>query len=57
MQFGMFAPLGLRINLLNVTPWMFTLPIPVAVLAAAAGTAAWALYRLDPVTIIERKAQ
>jgi len=55
MQFGMFAPLGLHINLLNVTPWMFTLPIPVAVLAAATGTAAWALYRLDPVGIIERR--
>ncbi len=55
MQYGMFAPLGLQINLLNVTPWVFTLPIPVAVLAAATGTAAWALYRLDPVAIIERR--
>jgi hypothetical protein len=55
MQFGMFAPLGLHINLFNVTPWMFTLPIPIVVLVAATGTAAWALYRLDTVTIIERK--
>jgi len=56
MQFGMLAPMGLRLNLLNVTPWLFTLPIPVAVLAAATGTIARTLYKLDPVSVIERRA-
>ena len=55
MQFGVYAPLGLRLNLLNGTPWLFTLPIPAAVLAAATGTVARTLSRLDPVSIIERR--
>jgi ABC-type lipoprotein release transport system permease subunit len=54
-QFGLFGPLGLRLNPFNLTPWLFTLPIPVAVLAVAAGTLAWTLSRLDPVSIIERR--
>ena len=55
MQFGLYAPLGLRVDFFNPTPWLFTLPIPVAVLAASAGTIAWVLSRLDPVSIIERR--
>jgi len=55
LQFGVFAPLGLRLNLINLTPWLFTLPIPVAVLAATAGTTARTLSKLDPVSIIERR--
>jgi ABC-type antimicrobial peptide transport system permease subunit len=55
MQFGMFAPLGLRLNLLNGTPWLFTLPIPAAVLAATVATTARTLRRLDPVSIVERR--
>jgi len=55
LQFGVFAPLGLRLNLLNLTPWLFTLPIPVAVLAATTGTTARTLSKLDPVSIIERR--
>ena len=55
MQFGLYAPLGLRLDFFNVTPWLFTLPIPVAVLAASAGTIGWTLSRLDPVAIIERR--
>jgi hypothetical protein len=50
-----FAPLGLTFNLFNLTPWLYTLPIPLAVLAAATVTTARVLARLDPVTIIERK--
>jgi ABC-type lipoprotein release transport system permease subunit len=55
MQFGMFTPLGLRLNFFNVTPWLFTLPIPITVLAAVTSTVAWTLSRLDPVAIIERR--
>jgi len=55
IQFGMFTSLGLRLDLFNLTPWLFTLPIPVAVLAVTAGAIAWTLSKLDPVSIIERR--
>jgi hypothetical protein len=50
-----YAPLGTSLDLTNPMPWLFTLPIPVAVVAASAGTIAWALSRLDPVAVIERR--
>lgn len=56
LQYWVFRPSGLRLDLLNLTPWLFTLPIPVAVLAATSGTAARTLSRLDPVSIIERRS-
>jgi ABC-type lipoprotein release transport system permease subunit len=56
LQFGILTPLGLRLDPLNLTPWLYTLPIPVAVLVATSGTMARALSRLDPVSIIERRA-
>jgi ABC-type lipoprotein release transport system permease subunit len=55
LQFAVFAPLGLRLNFFNLTPWLFTLPIPVAVLAVTAGTIARTLAKLDPVSIVERR--
>jgi ABC-type lipoprotein release transport system permease subunit len=55
MQFGIYASLGFRLDFFNSTPWLFTLPIPVTVLAASVGTIAWTLARLDPVAIIERR--
>jgi len=55
LQFGAFAPLGLKLNLLNLTPWLYTLPIPIAVLAVTSGTMGWTLSKLDPVSIIERR--
>jgi ABC-type lipoprotein release transport system permease subunit len=55
LQHGVYLPLGLRIDYFNPTPWFFTLPVPVAVFAASTGTVAWALSRLDPVAIIERR--
>ncbi len=54
-QFGVFVPLGLRLNVVNPIPWLFTLPIPVAVLAVTSGTVARTLSKLDPVSIIERR--
>jgi ABC-type lipoprotein release transport system permease subunit len=56
LQYGVFAPLGLRLDLFNLSPWLFTLPIPIAVFAATTGTTARTLYRLDPVSIIERRS-
>jgi ABC-type lipoprotein release transport system permease subunit len=50
-----YVPRGLSLDLTNPTPWLFTLPIPIAVVAASAGTISWALSRLDPVIVIERR--
>jgi len=55
LRFLVFAPQGLTFNLLNFTPWLYTLPIPVAVLVVTSGTTAWTLSRLDPMSIIERR--
>jgi ABC-type antimicrobial peptide transport system permease subunit len=55
LQFGVYIPAGIRLDLFNFTPWLFTLLVPVAVSAVCAGAVAWMLKRLDPVTIIERR--
>jgi ABC-type antimicrobial peptide transport system permease subunit len=55
LRFALFAPLGLTFDLFNLSPWLYTLPIPVAVLAVSAGTAARTLSKVDAVTIIERR--
>jgi ABC-type lipoprotein release transport system permease subunit len=55
MQVGVYAPIGLTLDLLNPAPWLFTLPMPLAVVAASAGLVTWMLSRLDPVSIIQRR--
>jgi ABC-type antimicrobial peptide transport system permease subunit len=55
MQYGLYAPSGLRLDFFNPTPWLFTLPVPMAVLVVSAGAVGWALSRLDPVSVIERR--
>jgi ABC-type antimicrobial peptide transport system permease subunit len=55
LRFAVFAPLGLTFNLFNITPWLYTLPIPVVVLVVTAGTTVRTLSKLDPVAIIERR--
>jgi ABC-type lipoprotein release transport system permease subunit len=55
LRFALFAPQGLSFDILNFTPWLYTLPIPVAVLTITSGTTAWTLSRLDPMSIIERR--
>jgi hypothetical protein len=55
LQQAVYAPVGLGLDFFNPTPWFFTLPVPVAVLAVSAGAVAWTLSRLDPVAIIERR--
>jgi ABC-type lipoprotein release transport system permease subunit len=57
LRLVIFAPLGLSFNLFNITPWLYTLPIPVAVLIISTVTLAWTLLKLDPIAIIERKAR
>ena len=55
LRFALFAPLGLTFDPFNLSPWLYTLPIPVVVLAVTAGTTAWTLSKLDAVSIIERR--
>ncbi|MFN2128940.1 MAG: hypothetical protein ACK2VD_00330 [Anaerolineae bacterium] len=55
LQLRVFVPRGLQIDLLNPLPWLFTLPIPVAVFLASGATVARMLGRLDPVSIVERR--
>jgi ABC-type lipoprotein release transport system permease subunit len=55
LNYGVYAPMGLRLNFFNPTPWLFTLPIPMAVFVVGTGTIGWMLARLDPVAIIERR--
>jgi len=56
LQQGIFTSMGLRLNFFNPTPWLFTLPIPIAVLAVGTVTVTWMLSRLDPIAIIERRS-
>jgi len=55
MQVAVYDPKGIELNLLNPIPWLFTFPIPLAVIFASAGTIAWLLSKLDPVMVIERR--
>jgi ABC-type antimicrobial peptide transport system permease subunit len=55
LQYGLLASVGLQLNFFNPAPWLVTLPIPAAVLAAGAGLTAWMLSRLDPISILERR--
>lgn len=54
-QAKVYVPAGLRLDLFDMSPWLFTLPIPLAVVSASGGTIAWMLSRFDPVSIIERR--
>jgi ABC-type antimicrobial peptide transport system permease subunit len=49
------ARMGSRLDFYDPTPWLFTLPIPLAVVIASTGTIARMLAQLDPVAIIERR--
>ena len=55
MQSLIYSPRGLTINFFIPTPWLLTLPIPLAVILASVATIAWMLYTLDPVAVIERR--
>jgi ABC-type antimicrobial peptide transport system permease subunit len=55
MQYSLYIPKGLSLNLLNPAPWLFTIPMPLAVITVSLGLVIWMLSRLDPVAIIERR--
>ena len=55
MQRFVYAPRGLTVGFFNPTPWLLTIPVPLAVALASVGTIAWVLSRLDPVAVIERR--
>ena len=55
LQTLIYAPLGLSLDGSNLSPWLFTLPIPLAVVLVGGGTIARMLSKLDPVSIIERR--
>jgi tellurite resistance protein TehA-like permease len=55
-QVNIYAPRGMSLDFSNPAPWLFTLPIPLAVVAASTGVVAYTLSRLDPVSIIERRS-
>jgi hypothetical protein len=54
-QDAIYAPRGLSLDLGNLTPWLFTLPIPLAVVAASTGLVTRMLRKLDAVSIVERR--
>jgi len=53
MQNLVYAPRGLTLDFFSLTPWLLTLPIPLAVVAASTGTISRMLRKLDPVSTIE----
>jgi hypothetical protein len=55
MQSLVYAPRGLTLDFFSLAPWLLTMPLPLAVALASAGTIAWMLSKLDPVSIIERR--
>jgi hypothetical protein len=55
VQGAIYAPRGLSLNLANLMPWLFTLPIPLAVVAVSTGTISHMLRKLDPVSVVERR--
>jgi ABC-type antimicrobial peptide transport system permease subunit len=55
MQSFVYAPRGLTLDFFYPAPWLLTLPIPLAVVAASAGTIGHMLHKLDPVAIVERR--
>ena len=55
-QVIIYAPKGMSVDFSNPAPWLFTLPIPLAVVATSVGTVVWMFSRLDTVSIIERRS-
>ncbi|MFN2128939.1 MAG: FtsX-like permease family protein [Anaerolineae bacterium] len=56
MQVLFYAPRGLNLSIFNLIPWLFTMPLPVSMVLASAVTVARTLSRLDPVSVVERRA-
>ena len=56
LRLVVFEPRGLTFSPFHLTPWLYTLPIPVVVLAVTTGTTARTLCRLDAVAIVEQRS-
>ena len=56
VQHAVYAPRGLSLNLANLLPWLFTLPIPLAVVIASAGTISHMLAKFDAVSVVEGRS-
>jgi hypothetical protein len=54
-QIIFYASEGVSVDFFNPVPWLFTLPIPLTVIAVSASVIARTLSKLDPVSIIERR--
>ena len=54
-QTFIYTPLGLNADFGNLLPWLFTLPIPFAVLVVSTATIGRMLNKLDPVAIVEKR--
>ncbi len=50
-----YTPRGLSLDIFSFAPWLFTLPIPLAVIIVGTGTISRTLRRLDPVAVIEMR--
>jgi ABC-type antimicrobial peptide transport system permease subunit len=55
MQRLVYAPRGLAMDFFSLAPWLLTMPLPITVILASAGTIARMLHKLDPVAVIERR--
>jgi len=55
LQFGIYKPMGLTFNIFKLTPWLYTLPIPIVVLASSSLTNFRMLSKLDPISIVDRR--
>jgi ABC-type antimicrobial peptide transport system permease subunit len=55
LHYRVYVPGGFRLDFLDPTPWLYTLPIPVAVLCVSIFAVSWILSRLDPIAVIERR--
>jgi ABC-type lipoprotein release transport system permease subunit len=56
VQAAVYVPRGLEMNILSPAPWLFTLPLPLAVVAVSTGLVSRMLRKLDPVAVIERRS-
>jgi ABC-type lipoprotein release transport system permease subunit len=56
LQVFVYTPMGLNVDMGNITPWLFTLPIPLAVVIVSVGSIGHMLFKLDPVSIVEMKS-
>lgn len=53
MQTLLYTPRGLILDFSDLTPWLFTTPLPISIVLASAMTISRMLRKLDPVAVIE----